>query len=146
MNENKKTTSSSKAVKKAAPKATKKNVEKTLDKNTQKLIDLIVDAMDDIKAENIVTIDMKKIEDRMADFFVICHAESGVQVKSIGENILRRCRTELGEKALSKEGFENGEWILIDYIDVVAHVFRKDRREFYKIEDMWYDGIIKQQK
>lgn len=144
MNENKKKTANTKSVKKSVPKASKTS-EKTLDKNTLKLIEIIVDAMDDIKAEDIVTIDMKKIEDRMADFFVICHAESGVQVKAIGENILRRCRTELGEKALNKEGFENGEWILIDYIDVVAHVFRKDRREFYKIEDMWCDGIIKKQ-
>lgn len=109
---------------------------------TQALIDTIVDAIDDIRGENIVVINISKVEDSMTDYFIIAEAESGVQVKSIGENIIRRVRNELYERPINKEGFENGEWLLIDYVNVVVHIFKKDRREFYRIEDLWSDGVF----
>jgi ribosome-associated protein len=138
-----------KSAKKKAPVAAKKaskpkaikptKIEK---KESDILIDTIIDAIDDIKGEHIVLIDISKIEDSMTDYFIIAEAESGVQVKSIGENVTRRVRNELHERPINKEGFENGEWILLDYVNVVVHIFKRDRRAFYKIEDLWSDGIL----
>jgi ribosome-associated protein len=112
---------------------------KSISKNT-KLLEVIVDAMQDKKAEEIVSLDLSETTDAACDIFVICHASVGVQVKTIAEHIIDKVEKELGIKAYHKEGLNNLEWVLIDYIDIVVHVFLKPRREFYQIEDLWADA------
>jgi len=110
--------------------------------NTEALHNLIIDSVDDKKAEGITTIDLREITEAIADYFVICHADNMPQVRAIAENVLFRTKKELNEVAFHTEGLNNLEWVLIDYFDIVVHVFYKEKREFYDIEELWSDGKI----
>lgn len=102
--------------------------------------DLIIDAIRDIKGKNILMIDLSKIEDAPADYFIICEGESTVQVKSIASNIQKRVRAEWGIRNDHLEGLKESKWILIDYFDTIVHVFYPETRQFYDIEGLWSDG------
>ena len=102
--------------------------------------DLIVDAVQDIKGQNIIKIDLRKIEDTPADYFIICEGESTVQVGAIASQICKRLRNELGIRQSHLEGMKESKWVLIDYFDVVVHIFYPETRKFYDIEDLWSDG------
>ncbi len=104
------------------------------------LRDVIVEAVLDKKAEETVSLDLRKTDDAVADFFIICHATSRVQVKAIAENVIEKTRLALNEKPLHSEGFGNSEWVVLDYFDVVVHIFLKEKREFYQLEDLWHDA------
>lgn len=106
----------------------------------------IVAAMQEKKARNIVSLDLKKIPNAVARFFVICHAPSKTQVSAIYDEVVDFVIKECGVKPFNKEGFENSEWILIDYVDIVVHIFLDDIRTFYKLEDLWADAIPKEYK
>ena len=80
----------------------------------------------------------------MCDFFVICDANSTTQVKAIAESIEERTFRELKERAWHVEGIDHREWILLDYVDVVVHVFLKEVRNFYGLEELWSDGFIEE--
>lgn len=110
-------------------------------KNTQ-LHQLIIDSIDDKKAENITSIDLTNITEAISDYFVICEANNKPQVRAIAEHLVHRLKTEMNELPVHKEGLNNLEWVLIDYFDVVVHIFYKETREFYNIEELWSDGII----
>ena len=105
-----------------------------------KLKEVIVDAILDKKGEEVVSLDMRKLGDAVADFFIICHATSKVQVKAIADHVYEKTAAILDEKPWQSEGFENYEWVLLDYVDVVLHVFLKERREFYQLEELWQDA------
>ncbi len=107
---------------------------------------MIIEAIRDKKGEHITTIDLRNISDAVVDFFVLCDANSSTQVKAISESIEEKTRTELNEKPWHIEGIEHREWILLDYINVVVHVFQKEIRNFYRLEDLWSDGIIEEHK
>lgn len=92
------------------------------------------------KAEEIRILDMRNVKGASADFFVISHAESDKQVEAIANSADEETRKLLNERPWHKEGFENLEWVLLDYIDVVAHVFQREKREFYAIEELWGDA------
>lgn len=94
------------------------------------------------KAQNIVVLDMRETGQNVCDFFVICHGVSGVQTQGIAENAIRELRKEKGFKPIQVEGLSNAEWILVDYGNVVAHIFREDMREFFRLEDLWADAKI----
>lgn len=94
------------------------------------------------KAQNIVVLDMRETGQNVCDFFVICHGVSGVQTQGIAENAIRELRKEEGFKPIQVEGLSNAEWILVDYGNVVAHIFREDMREFFRLEDLWADAKI----
>lgn len=94
------------------------------------------------KAQNIVVLDMRETGQNVCDFFVICHGTSGVQTQGIAENTIRELRTEEGFRPIQVEGLSNAEWILVDYGNVVAHIFREDMREFFRLEDLWADAKI----
>ncbi|MDF1698523.1 MAG: ribosome silencing factor [Saprospiraceae bacterium] len=102
--------------------------------------DLIIDAIRDIKGKNIVKIDLTKIEDAPAQFFIICEGESTVQVSSIASNIQKRIKQEWGIRNDHLEGMKESKWVLIDYFDTIVHVFYPETRSFYDIEDLWGDG------
>ena len=108
----------------------------------ERLNNLIVDAIQDIKGKAVVSIDLRRVEDSPASFFVICEGESQVQVRAIAENIRRRARTELGETARRAEGTDKANWVLLDFFDVVVHVFNRDARAFYDLEGLWGDAPI----
>jgi len=107
---------------------------------TTEINDLIVDAIQDIKGQNIVKIDLSQIEDAPANFFIICEGESTTQVGAIASNISKRMKDELGMRNYHLEGMKESKWVLIDYFDTVVHVFYPETRAFYDIEDLWSDG------
>lgn len=111
------------------------------DVNSQVLCDAIVEGMQENKAKDIVVLDLREITNAVCDFFVICSGESSTQVDGISNSISRHVRKELHEKPWHIEGKTNSEWILLDYINVVAHIFYKDARPFYDLEDLWSDAV-----
>jgi len=92
------------------------------------------------KGNEIVRLDLRNIHSSVADYFVICHAESSTQVRAITRSIEEEVYKVTGEWPARVEGLEYGEWILLDYVDVVVHVFKTDKREYYGIEDLWGDA------
>jgi ribosome-associated protein len=98
--------------------------------------------MQEKKAVDIVIMDLRKIKNAVADFFVICSGSSDKQLDAISDSIDAEVSRALNENPWHMEGKNNKEWMLLDYIDVVAHVFRKDRREFYALERLWGDADI----
>lgn len=110
------------------------------DIDSERLCDAIVEGMQENKAMDIVVLDLRKISNSVCDFFVICSGESSTQVDGISTSVTRFTRKELLEKPWHIEGKTNSEWVLLDYINVVAHIFYKDARPFYDLEDLWADA------
>jgi len=108
------------------------------------LNDLIVDAIQDIKGQDIVKLDLTKLEDSSADYYIVCQGESTTQVNAIASNIRKRVKDEMEMHAFHSEGMDNSRWILLDYFDTVVHVFHPETRAFYDIEDLWGDAEIVQ--
>lgn len=108
--------------------------------DSQILSNMIVEGMQETKAEDITILDLRAIENAVCDFFVICSANSSTQVEGISNSVVRTTRKELKEKPWHVEGKSNAEWVLVDYVNVVAHIFYKEIRDFYKLEDLWADA------
>lgn len=106
------------------------------------LVQLIIDGIEEKKGIDIVCINLKKIPNSSSDYFVICEGNSNTQVQAIAGSIEETVKKKTGQRPWHVEGTQNGEWILIDYIDVVAHVFQPESRKFYNLEDMWADAEI----
>jgi len=118
-------------------------IKKTDFTETEKLLEVINTAIAEKKGIDLINIDLKGISNSVTKYFVICHANSNTHVNTIADNIQRLVKTDLHEKPWQKEGLENSQWVLLDYVDIVVHVFQKEYREFYRLEDLWADGIIK---
>lgn len=103
------------------------------------LIEKIVDGISDVKGQNVEMIDLRKIENRICDFYIVCSGSSNTHVSAILESVRKKVSKSLKEKPSHTEGEENAEWILLDYINVVVHIFQEQVREYYKIEDLWGD-------
>jgi ribosome-associated protein len=110
--------------------------------NSDYLKSLIIEGMQDRKATGIVVLDLKKVKNAVADYFIICTGNSDTQLDAISDSVEDKVYKELKQHAWHKEGKQNKEWILIDYVDVVAHVFKKDRRDFFALEDLWGDAVL----
>ena len=108
------------------------------------LISLILKGIDDVKGENIQLLDLREIDNTVCDYFVICSGNSNTQVNAISGSVQKVVSKELKDKPWHIEGQNNSEWILMDYVNVVVHVFQKHVREFYDIESLWGDAIITQ--
>ena len=106
------------------------------------LIEKIVDGISDVKGQNVEMIDLRKIENRICDFYIICSGSSNTHVSAILESVKKKISKSLKEKPSHTEGEENAEWILLDYINVVVHIFQEQVREFYNIEELWGDCKI----
>ena len=104
------------------------------------LNDMIVDGMQDIKGKRIVKIDLRKLYDAPTDYFIICEAESNVQVRAITDSIYRKVKENLQVTPSHIEGGLLSTWIVMDYFDTVVHVFLRETRAFYELEDLWSDG------
>ena len=108
----------------------------------QLLLDKIVDAIQDTKGEDIMIFDLSKIENSVAETFIICSGNSNTQVSAIAGNIEKKVRNDLKERPWHVEGTENAMWVLVDYVSVVVHVFQRQTREYYDIEELWGDAKI----
>lgn len=108
----------------------------------EQLKDLIVACIQDKKGEGITTIDLRHIPEAVCDYFVICHGLADTQVKGIGKHIIEEIKHKTGELAYKAEGFNNLEWVLIDYVSVVVHIFKREARAYYDLEELWSDGIV----
>lgn len=121
---------------------TKRPKKTSTPKETTTLLDAIVEGMEERKAKNITILNISKLENRVTDYFIICDADSKTHVNSIADSVEDTVIKLTNEKAFHSEGHQNSEWILIDYINIVVHVFLRETREFYNIEGLWGDAEI----
>lgn len=103
---------------------------------------ICVEAIQDKKGEKIVSLDLRKIDEASAEFFIVCQASNPTQVKAIANNVIEEVKKKTGEIAIGKEGLTAGEWVLVDFFNVVVHVFYEPIREVYLLEDLWGDATI----
>lgn len=106
------------------------------------LLNSIVKGIFEKKGQNVLKIDLRKLENRITDYFVICHAASTTQVSSISDSVDDVVRREANTKPDHIEGLDNSYWVLIDYGDVVVHIFLEEYRNFYNLESLWSDAAI----
>jgi ribosome-associated protein len=111
---------------------------------SSKILKVITKAIQDKKGENIISMDLRKIPEAIADFFVICEATSTTQVKAIADYVEVSVKESCGENAYHHEGRGAMQWIIIDYINVVVHVFLPETRSFYQLEEMWSDAAMEE--
>jgi ribosome-associated protein len=111
-----------------------------LTQTTENLNDLIIDSIQDIKGKKIVRIDLTKLQDAPADFFIICEGDSTTQVKAISDNIQKRTKETYQLAPYFVEGTQNARWICMDYFSTVVHIFHPESRSFYDLEELWHDG------
>lgn len=111
----------------------------TEDQDTKALLDIITEAMLEKKASNVVVLDIGKLTS-MTDYFVICDAVTDTQVKAISENVSFRMKELASEPAWQKEGLDARRWVILDYVDIVVHVFQTNMRNYYNLEKMWSDA------
>lgn len=115
-------------------------------KESAYLSELAIHGIQEKKGNDIVRLDLRNIFSSVSDYFVICHADSGTQVRAIADSVEEEIYKATQQNPWRKEGQEFAEWILLDYVDVVIHIFRTDKREFYGMEDLWGDAEIKNYK
>ena len=107
---------------------------------SSKIIKTIITAIQDKKGENIISLDLRKINEAVADFFIICEAGNQPQIRAIAENIEEQVRVHCDEKPYHHEGYKALQWVLTDYVNVVVHIMLPENRKFYKLEEMWSDA------
>jgi ribosome-associated protein len=104
------------------------------------LNDIIVDGIQDKKGLDIISLDLTNISESVTDHYIICHGDSTIQVKAIAASVRDKVKKDIGEVPLHIEGEKNAEWMLLDYVNIVVHIFLRDRRSFYMLEDLWNDA------
>lgn len=107
---------------------------------TDTLLESIVSGMQEVKAYDITVLDLRKLHNSMADYFVVCHGSSNTQVHAISQSVEKFTAQMCNDKPWHVEGAKNAQWVLMDYIDIVVHVFDKEARQFYCLEDLWADA------
>jgi len=117
----------------------KKNTSTRLTRNS-KLFKTIINAIHEKKGENVVSLDLRKIPEAVADFFIICQANSNTQLKAIADFVEFDVKEKCDEPAYKHEGRQAQQWILIDYVNIVVHVMLPETRKFYQLEEMWSDA------
>ena len=108
--------------------------------NAEEIVATVVEAMDSVKGKEIVTLDLRETGTAVTDYFVICHANSKTQVDALADKIIDEVRDKNGVKPYHVEGRDNTEWILIDFVDVVVHIFLQSMRKYYQLEELWADA------
>ncbi|KOH46509.1 ribosome silencing factor [Sunxiuqinia dokdonensis] len=112
------------------------------EKNSEQLINAILEGIQRIKGMDIIKIDLTKINHSECNYFIICHGNSTTQVDAIARSVEKTVEEMVGETAWHKDGYENSIWILLDYADVMVHVFQHETRKFYDLENLWADAAI----
>lgn len=118
----------------------KETVLKNKETDTVELTELIIDSIQDIKGKNIIKMDLRHLDDAPTDFFIICEGESSTQISSIADNVMKRMKEEMGMRPSHVEGKNASTWVLVDYFDIIVHVFYPETRHFYELEDLWSDA------
>ena len=108
--------------------------------SADQLITTLISSIEDVKGNDISILDLRDIENTVCDYFIICEGTSNTQVNAISNSVQKKVSKELKENPWHVEGEDNAEWILIDYVNVVVHVFQKHIREYYDIESLWGDA------
>ncbi|TXG34754.1 ribosome silencing factor [Seonamhaeicola maritimus] len=108
--------------------------------SADQLISVIISGIEDVKGQEINILDLREIENTVCDYFIICEGTSNTQVNAIVNSVQKKVSKELRDKPWHVEGEDNAEWVLIDYVNVVVHVFQKHVREYYDIESLWGDA------
>jgi ribosome-associated protein len=124
----------------AVKRTTKTKVAKA---GAEQLVEAIVHGMEEVKANDIVVMDLRKVSNALSDFFVVCHGNSNTQVKAIADSVEKETFRILNDEPAHSEGERNATWILMDYVNVIVHIFSKDARDFYALEDLWADASVK---
>src|SRR5579872_284278 len=106
-------------------------------KESAYISELAIHGIQEKKGNDIVRLDLRNIFSSVTDYFVVCHADSSTQVRAIANSVEEEIFKATQQEPWRKEGLQFGEWILLDYVDVVIHIFRTDKREFYGVEDLW---------
>jgi ribosome-associated protein len=109
--------------------------------NADQLITVILNGIEDVKGQNINILDLREIENTVCDYFIICEGTSNTQVNAIVNSVQKKVSKEAKDKPWHIEGSDNAEWVLMDYVNVVVHVFQKHIRDYYDIESLWGDAI-----
>ncbi|WP_372755735.1 ribosome silencing factor [Labilibaculum sp.] len=109
---------------------------------TEELVDTLIEGLQKNKAIDIVKIDLRNIESSVCKYFLICHGTSTTHVNGIAASAEEYVRKTINEKPWRFEGHQNSQWILLDYSDVVVHVFQKEYRDFYRLENLWADATV----
>ena len=105
------------------------------------LVDAVVQGMQEVKAKDIVHLDLREVPNTVCDHFVICHGGSSTQVAAIARSVEKFTLQHIHEKPWHEEGMKNGGWVLLDYVDVVVHIFLQDVRTYYGLDQLWADAI-----
>ena len=116
---------------------------KNTNTETKLLIDTIVESLHERKAIDVIGIDLSEIPDTATEYFIICNGDSSTQVQALADNTINKVREVTREKAWHVEGLDNSQWVLLDYINVVVHIFQPEYRTFYDIEGLWVDATQK---
>lgn len=119
----------------------RRNLSGKLTRNS-KLFKSIITAIQEKKGEHIVSLDLRKIPEAVADFFIVCEGTSQPQVKAIADNIEETVKENCGENVFHKEGFQGLQWVLVDFVNVVVHIMQPETRKFYNLEEMWSDAVV----
>lgn len=117
----------------------KKKIATRLTRNS-KIIKTIIEAIKDKKGVHIVSLDLRKINEAVADFFIVCEATSQPQMRAIADNVEKMVKEKCGENPYRHEGYSKLQWVLIDYVNVVVHIMQHETRKFYRLEEMWSDA------
>lgn len=117
---------------------------KSREASTEKLVEEIIEGLREKKGKDIVTLDLREINTSVTEFFVICTGDSNTHVNALSGSVEEHVRKNLSDKPWHIEGTTNGEWVLMDYVNVVVHVFQRETREHYNIEGLWADAELKE--
>ncbi|HLX93635.1 MAG TPA: ribosome silencing factor [Puia sp.] len=120
--------------------ATRKRSVARIAKNS-KIIKTIIEAIQEKKGEKIVSLDLRKIPEAVADFFIICEAKTHIQIKAIADFVEEQVEKLCDDLPYKHEGMQALQWALIDYVNVVVHIMLPESRNFYRLEDMWNDAV-----
>ncbi len=116
--------------------------QKTVSLPTEKLLETVIEGLKNNKAKDIRVLNLKNLDNAVSEYFVVCHGTSRTHVSSTAQSVEKEVKTVLGEYPWKKEGHTNGEWVLVDFSSIVVHVFQKEVRNFYNIEELWADAEI----
>lgn len=114
------------------------------EKDSESLVEAIIEGIDRTKGLDIVKIDLTKINNSECNYFIICHGNSTTHVDAIAHSVEKTVEELVGERAWHKDGYQNSIWVLLDYADIMVHVFQRETRDFYNLENLWADGKIEE--
>jgi len=117
-------------------------MKKSEQETSKQLANNIIEGIQNKNGRDITLLELKEVENSICDFFVICHGTSTTHVDAISESVEEKIKKELNEKPYRKEGAKNLTWVLMDYENVVVHIFQEEYRKFYNLEDLWADAQV----